>query len=192
MALADARTKAGEPKCASMNVHSDDRRQWYANVQEYLRRWVEEHKDGKEDTWTPALRSRSKGTDGLSSDAPSGMKTFEVWYTKPEFTRDFFMGHDWLFRRMPEMIPATRDDLKKTHVRLATVRATDTDEVFEWLQGENWSPNGEAQKLIRSLKLDHTSMSVGDMVVVIREIVMCEPDGWAKVGVTRRREERNT
>jgi hypothetical protein len=53
MALAKKRTEAGEPKYASMNVYSDDRRQWYADVQEYLRRWVETHRDGREDTWTP-------------------------------------------------------------------------------------------------------------------------------------------
>jgi hypothetical protein len=28
-------------------------------------------------------------------------------------------------------------------------------------------------------------MSVGDMVVVNREIVMGEPDGWAEVGVSQ-------
>lgn len=53
MALAKKRTEAGEPKYASMNVYSSDRRQWYADVQEYLRRWVETHQDGRQDTWTP-------------------------------------------------------------------------------------------------------------------------------------------
>jgi hypothetical protein len=32
-------------------IHSELR--WYQGVQEYLRRWVDEHKDGREDTWTP-------------------------------------------------------------------------------------------------------------------------------------------
>ncbi len=27
---------------------------WYADVQDYVRRWVAEHKDGRQDTWTPA------------------------------------------------------------------------------------------------------------------------------------------
>ena len=62
MALADARTAAGEPKYASMNVFSDDRRQWFANVQEYLRRWVAEHHDGREDTWTPGGRAARDST----------------------------------------------------------------------------------------------------------------------------------
>lgn len=53
MALAKMRTAMGEPKYASMNLTTGDEEQWYADVQEYLRRWVEEHRDGREDTWTP-------------------------------------------------------------------------------------------------------------------------------------------
>jgi len=56
MKLADTRTKAGEPKYASMQIYSDSIKQWYANVQEYLRRWVNKHKDGKKDSWTPGER----------------------------------------------------------------------------------------------------------------------------------------
>lgn len=33
------------------------------------------------------------------------------------------------------------------------------------MQGEIWSPNGEANELIRSKGLFHTSMSVGDCAV---------------------------
>lgn len=42
-------------KYATMNVYNDDLRKWYINVQTYLRRWVDEHKDGRADTWTPSL-----------------------------------------------------------------------------------------------------------------------------------------
>ena len=34
------------------------------------------------------------------------------------------------------------------------------------LQGENWSPLGEANPFIRGLGLYHTSMSMGDIVIV--------------------------
>jgi hypothetical protein len=36
-----------------MVIYSDDQRQWYENMRRYILRWVEEHKDGREDTWTP-------------------------------------------------------------------------------------------------------------------------------------------
>lgn len=54
MELAKARTEAGEPKYASIKLSTDGQHRWWLDVNEYLRRWVEEHKDGREDTWTPA------------------------------------------------------------------------------------------------------------------------------------------
>ncbi len=58
--LAKIRTAGGEPKYASMQVATDDQRRWFADVQEYLRRWVKEHKAGKADTWMPRLRTALK------------------------------------------------------------------------------------------------------------------------------------
>lgn len=40
-------------KYASMVIYSDSQRQWYENMRGYILRWVEEHKDGREDLWTP-------------------------------------------------------------------------------------------------------------------------------------------
>lgn len=64
MKLADTRHAAGEPripgKYEGINVFSADQRQWYANVQEYLKHWVAEHMDGGEDTWTPCANDVAK------------------------------------------------------------------------------------------------------------------------------------
>lgn len=45
----------GEPqtKYSSMNLDVSSRRAWHRNMVEYLRLWVAEHKDGRDDTWTP-------------------------------------------------------------------------------------------------------------------------------------------
>ncbi|MCE5336803.1 MAG: hypothetical protein LLG06_19675 [Desulfobacteraceae bacterium] len=61
MALADSRTAAGEPKYASMKLCTNSERRWFADVQEYLRRWVNEHRDGKVDTWTPNIKANAAG-----------------------------------------------------------------------------------------------------------------------------------
>lgn len=42
--------------------------------------------------------------------------------------------------------------------------AESLDNAFWLLQGENWSPNGEARDFIREKGTDHTSMSVGDIL----------------------------
>ncbi len=35
-------------------------REWHAAMQSYMRRWVEAHKDGKEDTWTQVYQRRER------------------------------------------------------------------------------------------------------------------------------------
>ena len=54
--------------------------------------------------------------------------------------------------------------LSQNHKLVKTVVANDLEEMFYAMQGEVWSPHGEARELIRSLGLKHTSMSVGDVI----------------------------
>ena len=60
MSMAAKRADAGEPyhigKYASMNLHLRTQHLWYLDVQYYLRKWVQEHKDGKQDSWTPDMK----------------------------------------------------------------------------------------------------------------------------------------
>jgi hypothetical protein len=45
---------------------SGQQRDWYAGVQSYMRRWVDEHKNGKADTWTSNARQRATlNADGV-------------------------------------------------------------------------------------------------------------------------------
>lgn len=48
----------GEPtsKYESMKLETSSRRAWFDAMTSYLRRWVEEHKDGRDDNWTPNVR----------------------------------------------------------------------------------------------------------------------------------------
>lgn len=46
----------GNTKYAFMSIDHKSQREWYLNMQAYLRKWVAEHRDGKEDTWTPEKR----------------------------------------------------------------------------------------------------------------------------------------
>ena len=54
--------------------------------------------------------------------------------------------------------------LLSSHVRLCQVEADNRDDAFRRMQGEHWSPHGEARSLLESLGLGHTSMSVGDVI----------------------------
>lgn len=46
----------GNTKYAFMSIDHRSQREWYLNMQRYLTEWVREHKDGREDSWTPAQR----------------------------------------------------------------------------------------------------------------------------------------
>lgn len=58
----------------------------------------------------------------------------------------------------------TEADLPETHIFVRSIQATCLDEVYWKMQGEQWSPNGEACSLIERLGLSHTSLSIGDVV----------------------------
>lgn len=61
------------------------------------------------------------------------------------------------------------------------VEAENLEQVFYMMQGEVWSPNGEARNLIRCLGLSHTSMSVGDFIETPRgEFYRVEGCGFEK------------
>jgi hypothetical protein len=87
----------------------------------------------------------------------------QVWYWKSEFARDLLMGYDWCLTAGKLPYPS---DLGKTHVHLMNVSSDDPDDIFCQMQGEVWSPKGKARRLILAKGLGHTSMSVGDVIVL--------------------------
>ncbi len=79
-------------------------------------------------------------------------REFHVYYAKPEF----FGG-----KGLENVTGSTIDN---THVFVKFLLAENREDVFRQMQGEVWNFNGEARKLIKRLGLEHTSMSVGDVV----------------------------
>lgn len=45
------------------------------------------------------------------------------------------------------------------------LEASDMEDVFVKMQGECWSPNGEARNFLSAISCYHTSMSVGDIII---------------------------
>lgn len=52
MAKSSAMNNTGN-KYSGMNLDVSSQRAWNKDMCDYIRRWVAEHKDGREDTWTP-------------------------------------------------------------------------------------------------------------------------------------------
>ena len=107
---------------------------------------------------------------------------FQVWYMKPDW---FIEGN--CARRQPDPT-----NLEKTHVHLKDVEIADgavyhrnpMERVYHLMQGEVWSPNGEARGLIKAKGLQHTSMSVGDVLVdPAGKVFVVASFGFKEVGV---------
>lgn len=82
------------------------------------------------------------------------MTIYTVYYMRPDSFRRFNFGQEF-----PSI-----GELDSTHKRVRCFSADDLEDVFQKMQGEIWSPNGEQRERIRMLGLEHTSMSVGDVV----------------------------
>ena len=99
----------------------------------------------------------------------------EVWYLRRECTRTHGSFGD-----NPDP-----KNLEATHILVGKIAAStngshwipanELDNVWVKLQGESWSPNGEANEFVRGLGV-HTSMSVGDCFRLngeVHRVVMC-------------------
>lgn len=76
------------------------------------------------------------------------MPNYEVWYKK-DYSQD---------------TEEALSDFYNCYVPVMRLEAHNLEEVYYLMQGENWSPNGEARQAVQDLGLAHTSMSVGDLV----------------------------
>jgi len=96
---------------------------------------------------------------------------FEIWYMRPEW---FAKGITW---HKPDP-----DNLELTHIHLTDLELEggqcQLEHVFAHMQAEEWSPDGEARPLIEAKGLRHTSMSVGDVVVVNGEVHLVASFGF--------------
>lgn len=79
--------------------------------------------------------------------------------------------------------------LKETHSLLGTLACENSEmqvnsyleKLFWEFQGENWSPFGEANNLIKSKGLFHTSMSVGDVIKIRHSYYVVCPFGFREI-----------
>jgi hypothetical protein len=99
----------------------------------------------------------------------------EVWYSKGDSFREMSGGPKYLAKvnKLP-----TADALSETHSKIGSINTVDLDEVFFLMQGEIWSPNGEARNVIGDSEARHTSMSVGDIIKLNGVIHMVANDGF--------------
>lgn len=89
--------------------------------------------------------------------------------------------------------PFSVELLPVTHRFVCELDVPRREDVFAQMQGEVWSPNGEARELIASLGLRHTSMSIGDVVQDDDGVHwMCAHLGWQRLPDALTPEQRDS
>lgn len=124
----------------------------------------------------------SKILDELKNDE---IGTTEIWYWK-DIEYSFKVNRCYeeededeiLDEKIKPYLPKTLRELQQTHEKLGTTTLKGADEIFFELQGERWSPNGEARDFIKQKGLIHTSFSVGDIIKMNKHLFICLPIEW--------------
>ena len=94
----------------------------------------------------------------------------KIWYSK-----DFRSALLAVFQNK-----VFKAEVNETHTLLGEIASTNLNEIYGLMQGENWSPGGEARQLIQDKKLQHTSMSVGD-IIQIDDVFHCVESNGFKI-----------
>lgn len=103
----------------------------------------------------------------------------EIWYWKEDFARDAMMGPGFLAKR--GLMP-TPDTIKDNYALIGKIAETRPEKIFMMMQGDMWSPEGQARNMIRASGTGHTSMSVGDIIKIGNEYHMVDRFGFHKLG----------
>ncbi len=92
-----------------------------------------------------------------------GIQAYRVFYLDPDspIRRDLIMGSSWIKQ---QNIVLDVNNIDNHYIFLGVVKANDMNDAYYKMQGEIWSPNGEARNFIKKKGLFHTSMSVGDVM----------------------------
>ncbi len=108
----------------------------------------------------------------------------EIWYSRQmkEIKKNWMIWEYNIQLGKSLKFPKNKQHLRKSHVRLGNVNMT-KNQIFHNMQGEIWSPNGEARQFIKNKGLNHISMSVGDIVFDQRteESWIVKGIGWKKI-----------
>jgi hypothetical protein len=96
-------------------------------------------------------------------------------------TKIWYQNRSFWEKKNPFRPEVKLSEIEETHTLLGFVDMTDLEEIFYKMQGEVWSPEGQARRLIETLGLVHTSMSIGDVVEIAGKFFVCDIEGFTEI-----------
>jgi hypothetical protein len=81
----------------------------------------------------------------------------------------------------------TEEEFAEEYTLLMELKAKDMNDVFWQMQGEVWSPNGEARQIIKDFGLTHTSMMSQDVIYDAEKdaYFMVKPIGFEQINLSK-------
>lgn len=102
----------------------------------------------------------------------------QIWYWKEQYSHLMMRGYDYLKEKGRLPNPKA---LQMTHVLLGKIAEKNLEKIYSLMQGEAWSPQGQGRELVQKLGVGHTSMSVGDIVVIGKRVLMVDTQNFADI-----------
>lgn len=123
-----------------------------------------------------SVREAVEQYTSLNDAYPAGET--EIWYWLDDNARDYMMGYDFLKK---QGIEVTADTVPTTHALIGKIRETNPEKIFSMMQGDSWSPEGQANDMISKSGTGHTSMSVGDVIRIGNKWLMVDRFGFRDI-----------
>ncbi len=128
-------------------------------------------------TESPVRFVTQNGLNQINPILNEGSKEFDIYFSKPEYRSDYMMGYEFLVEHT-EFLNRT---IAETHMYIGTIKANDLDDVYYKMQGDVYSPEGQARPFIESIGIRRTSMSVGDVIFFNEEYYMVDNIGFVRI-----------
>lgn len=102
----------------------------------------------------------------------------QIWYWKENIGHIMMQGFKSLQKdgKLPDL-----SNLNATHVLVGNLAETNPEKIFSMMQAEAWSSQNQAQDMIKRMGVGHTSMSVGDIIIIGKQALMVDTIGFTNL-----------
>lgn len=102
----------------------------------------------------------------------------QIWYWKENLGHQMMQGFESLKKENKLPNP---NNLEATHVLVGSVAETDPNKIFSMMQAEIWSPQNQAEDMIKKLGAGHISMDIGDIIVTGNQVLLVDKKGFVNL-----------
>ena len=110
----------------------------------------------------------------------------EVPYTKLADAGEYYQPGSteiWYLKTGHSVESFDPNNLYSTHAMVGTTVEKDPETILSMMQIESWDPNNQAEKMLHKLGVSHTSMSIGDAIVIDSTVHVLTNEGFDEMEI---------